>query len=76
MPIVSSTYTPDGHQQEGGGRYVTELHTDDAGTVHRYEYLASAAWGATECTATMQARVLEINERLAAAEAAELLEQD
>lgn len=40
MPIVSSTHTV-GHAQRDGRRYVVELHTDDAGVVHRVEYLAA-----------------------------------
>ena len=41
MSIVSSTYTVDDRAQVDGRHYVTELHTDSAGVVHRVEYLAA-----------------------------------
>lgn len=38
MPIDSSSYAVDAHAQRDGRRYVTELHTDSTGEVHRVDY--------------------------------------
>lgn len=71
MPIVSSTYTLDAHEQRGGGRYVVERHTDDAGRVHQIgPYIAADE---AQAQARMAARVALLDEQLAEAEANALL---
>ena len=71
MPIVSSTHIIDAHQQQGGGRYVIERHTDDAGVVHQVgPWLAPDGF---DVAARVASRATQINEQLAEAEAAELL---
>ena len=69
MPIVSSAHTV-GHSQVDGRKYVTESHTDDAGVVHRVEYLAVVN---ADYVAIRDARAVQINEQLAEAEAQSLL---
>lgn len=76
MPAVSSSYTADAHAQADGRRYVRELHTLDDGSVQQATYLAPAGWGDAEFSAQMTARVGRINEALADAEAAAILERD
>ncbi len=49
-----------------GRRYVTELHTDITGTVHRREYLAPIG---ADYNAIMLARAAQIDAQLAEAEA-------
>lgn len=73
MAIANSTYTLDNHRQVDGRIYVTERHTDDAGGVHDVTYLAPAAWGAAEYTATMTARAAQIAAELAEAELSEAI---
>jgi len=69
MPIVSSTHTV-GHPQVDGRRYVTEVHTDSDGVVHRVEYLASVG---ADYVAVRDARAVQIADQLAEAEAQALL---
>ena len=71
MPIISSTYTEDAHRQRGGGRYVLERHTDDAGKV--YQVGPWVAPDGMDVQARVNARAAEINEQLAEAEAQALL---
>ena len=74
MPIVSSTYTQDAHTQQGGGRYVIERHTDDAGKVYQVgPWLAPEGF---DVQARVTSRASEINAQLAEAEAAQLLGED
>lgn len=70
MPIVSSTHTV-GHAQRDGRRYVVESHTDDAGVVHRVEYLATVG---TDYAIVRDARAAQISEQLAEAEAQALID--
>jgi hypothetical protein len=71
MPIVSSTHTIDTHAQVGGGRYVIERHTDDAGRVYQVgPWLAPEGF---DVAARVAARASQINEQLAEAEAQALL---
>jgi hypothetical protein len=71
MPIVSSTHTIDAHQQQGGGRYVIERHTDDAGVVHQVgPWLASEGF---DVAARVASRATQINDQLAEAEAQALM---
>ena len=71
MPIVSSTYTTDAHQQVGGGRWTIERHTDNTGRVHT---VGPWLWnGADDRDAILSARAAQINEDLAAAEADALI---
>lgn len=70
MPIVSSTHTV-GHEQADGRRYVTEQHTDDLGAVHLIDYLAAVG---ADYVAIRTARAAQINEALAEAEAAALID--
>lgn len=76
MSVVSSTYAAEPHQQADGRRYVRETHTDSAGVVHVIEYLAPAAWGATEYAATMNARAAAVAGALAEAEFERILAED
>lgn len=69
MPIVSSTHVV-GNLQADGRRYVTESHTDDVGSVHFVEYLAAVN---ADYVAIRDARVVQINEQLAEAEAQALI---
>jgi predicted lipoprotein len=69
MAIVSSTYEV-GHAQADGRRYVVELHTDSAGTVHRVEYGPMA--DGTDYAAIMTARAAQISQQLADQEAESL----
>lgn len=72
MPIVSSTHTIDAHTQQGGGRYVIERHTDDAGVVHQVgPYLAPDGF---DTAARLAARATQIDEQLAEAEARALID--
>jgi hypothetical protein len=74
MPIVSSTHTIDAHTQQGGGRYVIERHTDDAGRVYQVgPWLAPVGF---DVQARVTSRAAEINAQLAEAEAAQLLGED
>ena len=74
MPIVSSTHIIDAHQQQGGGRYVIERHTDDAGVVHQVgPWLAPDGF---DVAARVASRATQINEQLAEAEEAALLGED
>jgi hypothetical protein len=74
MPIASSTYTQDAHTQQGGGRYVIERHTDDAGQVYQVgPWLAPSGF---DVQARVTSRAAEINAQLAEAEAAQLLGED
>jgi hypothetical protein len=75
MPIVSSTHTIDAHQQQGGGRYVIERHTDDAGVVHQvgpwlapegFDVAARVTARAVALDAQIAAVALEAQERIAA----------
>lgn len=62
--IVSSTFAIDTHEQRGGGRYVIERHTDDAGRVYQVgPYLAPSKF---DVAARMAARALEIDAQMAA----------
>jgi hypothetical protein len=71
MPIVSSTFTQDTHTQQGGGRYVVERHTDDAGQVFEVgPWLAPAGF---DVQARVTSRASEINAQLAEAEAQALM---
>lgn len=65
MSIVSSTYTVDAHAQIDGRKYVTEMHTDSVGDVHRVEYLAPVG---ADYTAIMNARAVVISNALAQSE--------
>jgi len=74
MPIVSSTFTQDAHTQQGGGRYVIERNTDDAGKVYQVcPWLAPVGF---DVQARVTSRATEINAQLAEAEAAQLLGED
>ena len=74
MPIVSSAHTIDAHTQQGGGRYVIERHTDDAGQVYQVgPWLAPVGF---DVQARVASRASEINAQLAEAEAAALLGED
>lgn len=71
MPIVSSETIIDAHTQAGGGRYVIERHTDDAGVVHQVgPYLAPEGF---DTAARLAARAVEIDAQLAEAEAQALI---
>lgn len=70
MPIVNSTHTV-GHEQIDGRRYVVEQHTDDLGAVLTFEYLAAPG---TDYVAVRGARVAQINDALAEAEAQALID--
>lgn len=67
MPIVSSSYTPDAHQQKGGGRYVTEDHTDSTGRIHSQIY--GPVPDDFDCEARMRRTAAQLDEQLAAEEA-------
>lgn len=69
MSIVLSTHI-EGFLQVDGRRYVTEFHTDDVGVVHSVEYLAAVN---ADYVAIRDARVAQINEQLAEAEAQALI---
>ena len=72
MPIVSSAAIIDAHTQQGGGRYVIERHTDDAGVVHQVgPYLAPDGF---DTAARLAARATQIDEQLAEAEARALID--
>ncbi len=73
MPIVSSIYEV-GHAQADGRRYVTELHTDSTGAVHRIEY--GPMPDGTDYQTIMEARAAQISESLAEQEAALLWASD
>lgn len=60
MPIVSSAKYQ-GHAQKDGRSFVREAHTDSAGRVHEFVYLADAG---TDTDAVLAARALELNARL------------
>jgi hypothetical protein len=60
MAIVSSVFKL-GHAQKDGRRYVIERHTDDAGGVHQFEYLAADG----DHNAVMLSRVPQLEEQLA-----------
>lgn len=65
--IVSSTSEIDAHQQLGGGRFVVEKHTDDAGVVYTVgPYLIPDGFN---IAARLAARALEIAAQLADSEA-------
>lgn len=70
---MNSSVFSSGHAQRDGRRYVTETHTDDAGGVHRVEYLAAVG---TDYTAVMQARAAQIDAALLEAEIAEVIGGD
>ena len=66
MPVVSSSYALDGHAQSDGRRYVRETHVLNAGDPVIVDYLAAVG---ADYAAIMAARVTQINESLADAEA-------
>ena len=66
MPIVLSEIVEDSVQADGR-RYVRERHTDNLGRVQFVVYLAEAGANAS---ATMTARVLDLDAALVAAELA------
>ena len=71
MPIVSSTQIVDAHQQQTGGRYVIERHTDELGVVYQVgPYLAPDGY---DTAARLASRAVEISAQLAEAEAQELI---
>lgn len=70
MPVVSSTHSV-GPAQADGRRYVTEQHTDDLGAVLVFEYLSAVE---ADYVAIRTARVAQINEQLAEAEAQALID--
>lgn len=73
MPIVSSSYTIDAHQQADGGRYVIESHTDDIGVVRAVQYALPAGQGTAEADAFLAQRAAAMNAQLAEAEAEALI---
>lgn len=72
MAIVSSSCTV-GVPQADGRSYVTELHTDDAGTVHRVEY---GPVGELDYEAIMTARASAMGAQLADVEAVNAFDLD
>ncbi len=71
MPIVTSEAIQDSYTQPGGGRYVIERHTDQAGRVYQVgPYLVAPGF---DVQAALTARATQINDDLAAAEARELI---
>ena len=72
MPGSSQAHQDlDAHQQQSGGRYVIERHTDDLGAVYQVgPYLAPDGY---DTAARMAARADEISAQLAEAEAQELI---
>lgn len=62
--ITTSSYT-EGPAQIDGRRYVTELHTDDAGKTYIYEWL-----GSQDAGPVMSARVSLLNSQIAERDAA------
>jgi hypothetical protein len=71
VPIVSSTSIIDAHTQQGGGRYVIERHTDDAGQVYQVgPWLAPEGF---DVAARVASRAAQINDQLAEAEAQALI---
>lgn len=72
MPIISSTYAQDAHAQKGGGRYIYERHTDDAGKV--YDVTPYVAEPGFDVAGRVAARAQQLSDWLAEAEAQALLE--
>ena len=71
MPIVSSEYITDAHQQVGGGYWTIERHTDNTGRVHQ---LGPYLWdGVADRDALLTARAAQIDAQLAQAEADALM---
>lgn len=73
MPIVSSSYTIDSHEQRDGSRYVRESMTDNTGRVHEMQYQLPAGQGATEAQAFLAQHVAALDVMLAEAEAESLI---
>ena len=74
MSIVSSIAIVDQYTQAGGGRYVIERHTDNAGRVHQVgPYLAPAGF---DVDARLASRATELAEQLADAEALAVIGAD
>ena len=71
MPVASSSYVLDGHTQADGRRYVRETHTLTVGDPVIVDYLAAVG---ADYAAIMAARVAQINESLAEAEANEVID--
>jgi hypothetical protein len=67
MPVISSSHVV-GHAQSDGRRYVTETHTLNVGAPVLIEYLAAVG---ADYVSIRDARVEQINTRLAEAEADE-----
>lgn len=69
MPIVSSTHTLGGLEQDGR-RWVSETHTDHLGGTHVAQYLAVAG---ADYVAIRTARAAQIEAALADSEAQQLI---
>ena len=74
MPIVSSSYAIDAHQQQDGGRYVRETHTDNTGKVYDgIIYRLPAGAGTTEADAFLAQHAASLDVQLAEAESEALI---
>jgi hypothetical protein len=69
MSIVNSSYTV-GHEQADGTRLIVETHIDSEGEVHKRRYFAEPGM---DYDAILAARIVELNEWLAAREIEALL---
>lgn len=70
MPLVSSSFEQDAHEQQDGSRYVTERHTDSDG--REYQYVYACPVGVSPQT-VMEERASVLNAQLADREAARAL---
>ena len=68
--IITSSYTEDAHTQAGGGRYVTERHTDDRGRTYEFTYLLPTT---TTAQAVMAARAERLEAQITEQREAEAL---
>ena len=68
--IITSSYTEDAHTQAGGGRYVTERHTDARGQTYEFTYLLPTT---TTAQAVMEARAARLEAQIAEQREAEAL---
>jgi hypothetical protein len=73
MSVASSSFVVDAVVQTDGRRFVRETHVLTVGAPYLVEYLAAVG---ADHAAIMAARVARINERLASAEYADLIERD
>lgn len=71
MSIVSSVTVSDIPTSQGGNRYVIEQHTDSTGTVHTVRSFVAAG---VDAATVLAAHAVDLADRLAEAEAQQLLE--